>query len=290
MRQHRLWRQVNQRYPKREVLEQSHLWYNTVAILPLRTGGIMEKLYHIDFDGTHGAKYAILPGDPGRVEKIACCLDHPHFYHQNREYTAWLGELAGKTVMVMSTGMGGPSTAIAVEELYKTGVRTFLRVGTCGGMAIPVRGGDVVIATGAIRMEGTTKEYVPIEFPAVASLDVTNALVAAAKSLGLTWHTGIVQCKDSFYGQHSSDRMPAGYELQAKWDAWIKAGCLASEMESAALYIVCQILGARAGCVLSTVWNQERERRGLNNPHCHDPKDAIATAVGAIKLLIEEEG
>jgi uridine phosphorylase len=176
-----------------------------------------------------------------------------------------------------------------VEELYQTGVRTFVRAGTCGGMALPVRGGDVVIATGAIRMEGTTKEYVPIEFPAVAHHDVTCALIAAAKKRGLTWHAGIVQCKDSFYGQHSPGRMPAGYELQAKWDAWIKAGCLASEMESAALYIVCQVLGARAGCVLSAVWNQERERQGLDNPHCHDTQDAAAVAVDAVRLLIEQD-
>jgi uridine phosphorylase len=144
----------------------------------------MDKLYHIDFDDTHGASYAILPGDPGRVEKIASYLDNPRFYHQNREYTTWLGGIEGETVMVMSTGMGGPSTAIAVEELYKTGVRNFIRVGTCGGMALPVTGGDLVVATGAIRMEGTTREYVPIEFPAVANLDITNALVKAARKLG----------------------------------------------------------------------------------------------------------
>ena len=250
----------------------------------------MEKLYHIDFDDTHGASYVILPGDPGRVEKIAAHLDKPRFYRQNREYTTWLGELAGKTVMVMSTGMGGPSTAIAVEELYQTGLRNFIRVGTCGGMALPVIGGDLVIATGTIRMEGTTREYVPIEFPAVAHLDVTNALVEAARRLGHTWHAGIVQCKDSFYGQHSPDRMPSGGELKTKWDAWIKAGCLASEMESAALYIVCQILGARAGCVLNVVWNQERERAGMSNPHCHDTEPAIKTAVEAIRILIEQEG
>ena len=166
----------------------------------------MEKMYHVDFDDTHGASYAILPGDPGRVEKIASCLEKPRFYHQNREYTTWLGELSPpkggseKTVMVMSTGMGGPSTAIAIEELYRTGVRTFIRIGTCGGMALPVTGGDLVVATGAIRMEGTTREYVPIEFPAVANLDVTNALVEAAKRLNAPCHAGIVQCKDSFYG------------------------------------------------------------------------------------------
>jgi len=247
----------------------------------------MEKQYHIDFDDGHGALYAILPGDPGRVEKIASYLENPRFYHQNREYTTWLGELSGKTVMVISTGMGGPSTAIAVEELYKTGVRSFIRIGTCGGMALDVSGGDIVIATGAIRMDGTTKEYVPVEFPAVANLDVTNALVQAAKNLNRQWHAGIVQCKDSFYGQHSPDRMPAGYELKDKWEAWKKAGCLASEMESSTLFIVSQILGARAGCVLSVIWNQEREKAGMSNPHCHDTESAIKTAVEAVRILIE---
>ncbi|MDR0464222.1 MAG: uridine phosphorylase [Treponema sp.] len=246
----------------------------------------MEKQYHVGFDDSHGAEYAILPGDPGRVEKIAAFLENPRFFCQNREYTAWLGELAGKTVMVMSTGMGGPSTAIGVEELFKTGVSNFIRVGTCGGMALPVTGGDIVIATGAIRQEGTTREYVPIEFPAVANLEVTNALVKAAEKLNLKWHAGIVQCKDSFYGQHDPQRMPAGYELLNKWDAWIKAGCLASEMESAALYIVSQMLGARAGCVLNVVWNQEREKAGLDNPRCHDTEPGIKTAIEAIRILI----
>jgi uridine phosphorylase len=247
----------------------------------------MEKQYHVDFDDNHGALYAILPGDPGRVEKIASHLENPRFFHQNREYTTWLGELKGKKVLVMSTGMGGPSTAIAVEELYKTGVRNFIRVGTCGGMALPVTGGDLVIASGAIRMEGTTREYVPVEFPAVANLDITNALVEAAKNNKLKWHVGVVQCKDSFYGQHSPDKMPSGYELKDKWEAWIKAGCLASEMESSTLYIVSQILGARAGCILNVVWNQEREKAGMSNPHCHNTEDAIRTAVDAVRILIE---
>jgi len=249
----------------------------------------MEKQYHIGFDGAHGAKYAILPGDPGRVEKIAAHLDNPRFHCQNREYTTWLGALEGKTVMVISTGMGGPSAAIGVEELYATGVRNFIRVGTCGGMALPVTGGDIVIATGAIRMEGTTREYVPIEFPAVANIDVTNALIEAAKKLDQKWHAGIVQCKDSFYGQHSPHRMPSGYELINKWEAWKKAGCLASEMESASLYIVSQILGARAGCVLNVVWNQEREKAGMDNPNCHDTEAAIRTAIEAVRILINRE-
>lgn len=246
----------------------------------------MDKQYHIGFGNEHGAKYVILPGDPGRAPKIADYLDNPRFFAQNREYTTWLGELSGNTVMVMSTGMGGPSTAIAVEELVQTGVHTFIRVGTSGGMAEEVIGGDVVIATGAIRQDGTSKEYVPIEFPAIADLTVTNALVDAAKGLGLSWHAGIVQCKDSFYGQHSPDRMPCSYELKDKWQAWIKAGCLASEMESATLFIVAQVLGVKAGCVLNVVWNQEREIKGLNSPKSHDTSNAIRTAVEAIKLLL----
>jgi uridine phosphorylase len=252
-------------------------------------------MYHIGFDDARGAKYVILPGDPGRVEVIARRLENPGFYCQNREYTTWLGELEGQPVMVMSTGMGGPSAAIAVEELYQAGLRNFLRVGTCGGMALSVAGGDMVIATGAIRMEGLTKEYVPVEFPAVANLDVTNALITAAKKLGAPWHAGIVQSKDSFYGQHDPDRMPVGYALKNHWDAWLKAGCLASEMETAALFIVCQILGARAGCVLQVVWNQERRRRGMSDPRQHDAAavndmaSVIDSAAEAVRLLIGQE-
>lgn len=249
----------------------------------------MDKMYHIDLDDSHGAKYAILPGDPGRVEKIAALLDNSHFLRQNREYTSWLGELESEPVLVMSTGMGGPSTAIGVEELYRTGVRTFIRVGTCGGMQTPLLGGDLVIATAAIRMEGTTREYVPLEFPAVANLDVTNALVSAAKKLNYTAYAGVVQCKDSFYGQHDPGRMPVGYELKDKWQAWIDAGCLASEMESAALYIVSQILRARAGCVLSVVWNQERASQGLSNPEVHDSTGSIHVAVEAVRELIRKD-
>ena len=147
-------------------------------------------------------------------------------------------------------------------------------------------GGDLVIATGAIRQDGTSKEYVPVEFPAIAELSVTNALVQSAVNLGLPWHAGVVQCKDSFYGQHSPERMPISYELKDKWQAWIKAGCLASEMESATLFIVAQILRVKAGCVLNTLWNQEREAKGMSNPKAHDVSPAIRTAVEAVKLLM----
>ena len=249
----------------------------------------MEESYHIKLQAGHGARYAILPGDPGRVEPIARHLENPEFLCQNREYTIWRGYISGEAVIVMSTGMGGPSTAIGVEELYRTGVDTFLRLGTCGGMATEVIGGDLIVATGAIRMEGTTKEYVPIEFPAVADLSVANALVGAAENLGYRCHAGVVQCKDSFYGQHDPDRMPVGYELKEKWNAWIGAGCLASEMESAALFIVSSVLRARAGAIFTAVWNQERAKLGLDNPEVHDNEKAIETVVEALKILIERD-
>ena len=248
----------------------------------------MDKLYHIQLDDSHGAKYAILPGDPARVEKIASLFDNPRLLGVNREYTTWLGTLEGEPVLAMSTGMGGPSTAIGVEELHMTGVRNFIRVGTCGGMNLKVMGGDLVIATGAIRMEGTSREYLPIEFPAVADFELTGCLTRAAREGGYRYHTGVVQCKDSFYGQHSPGRMPVAYELENKWQAWIKGGALASEMESAALYIVCQTLGAKAACILNTIWNQERRERGMDDTEDHDTMRGIRVAVDAIRRHILE--
>ena len=247
---------------------------------------LVEQSYHIGFNAGHGARYAILPGDPGRVERIARHLDEAAFFSQSREYTAWMGKLEGQPVLVMSTGMGGPSTAIAVEELYRTGVDTFIRVGTCGGMQPDVMAGDLVIASGAIRMDGASKEYVPVEYPAVPDLTFTNALAESAAALSHPYHVGVVQSKDSFYGQHDPDRMPISYELKNKWRAWIGAGCLASEMESSTLFIVSSVLRARAAAVFSVVWNQERVRLGMPSGQCHDTEAAIETAVEAVRRMI----
>ena len=247
-----------------------------------------QRMYHIGLTPSQGAEIAIITGDPGRVESIARLLDDPCFVAQNREYTTWAGSLCGKRVLVTSHGIGGPSTAICVEELYRCGVRTVIRVGTCGGMALSVVGGDVVIASAAIRAEGTSREYLPIEFPAVADHTVTAALIDGAKALGCTSHVGVVQCKDSFYGQHDPDASPVSYQLKDQWQAWLKGGCLASEMESATLYIVAASLGMRAGCVLHAVWNQEREQAGLPNPRGENTENAAKTAVNAVKLLITE--
>lgn len=244
----------------------------------------MEKLYHIGIDDSHKAKYAILPGDPGRVEKIAEFLEEPKKIGQNREYTTYVGKLDGENILVMSTGMGGPSTAIGVEELFMTGVRNFIRIGTCGGMNEKVKPGDLIIPTGSIRLEGTSDEYVPKEFPAVPDFSLTTSLVEATKYKNYNYHTGVVQCKDSFYGQHDPERMPVGKELMYKWDAYIKANCLASEMESAALFTVTQVLGARSACILNTVWNQERAKMGYSEEKNLDTSKAIEVAVEAIRL------
>lgn len=249
-----------------------------------------EKLYHIQVGKGEVGRYVILPGDPKRCEKIAKYFDDPVLVADSREYVTYTGTLDGVKVSVTSTGIGGPSAAIAMEELFQCGADTFIRVGTSGGMDLDVKSGDLVVANGAIRMEGTSKEYAPIEFPAVPDFDVTTALKQAAVNLGLPHHVGVVQCKDSFYGQHSPETKPVGYELTAKWDAWVRLGCKASEMESAAVFIVADYLKARAGSVLLVMANQERAKAGLENPVIHDTDAAIRTAVEAIRILIREDG
>lgn len=243
--------------------------------------------YHLQIKAGDVGKYVILPGDPKRCAKIAKYFDDPVLIADSREYVTYTGYLDGVKVSVTSTGIGGPSAAIAMEELVRCGADTFIRVGTCGGMDIDVKGGDLVIATGAIRNEGTSREYAPIEFPAVADIDIVNALTQAAKDGGYCWHRGVVQCKDSFYGQHEPGVMPVSYELENKWQAWLRLGCKASEMESAALFTVAAHLNVRCGSVFLAVANQEREKAGLDNPAVHDTDMAIRTGVEAIRNLIK---
>lgn len=245
--------------------------------------------YHIGLRKGDVGKYVILPGDPKRCAKIAKHFDNAVLVADSREYVTYTGYLDGVKVSVTSTGIGGPSASIALEELVKSGADTFLRVGTCGGMQTDIMGGDLVIATGAIRMEGTSKEYAPIEFPAVANLDITNALVQAAKDLNKKYHVGIVQCKDAFYGQHEPETKPVDYELINKWSAWVRLGCKASEMESAALFVVGDYLRVRVGSSFLVVANQEREKLGLENPVIHDTESAIEITIQAIRNLIKQD-
>ncbi|MCD7928299.1 MAG: uridine phosphorylase [Oscillospiraceae bacterium] len=248
-----------------------------------------QRQFHIQCVPGDVGRYCLLPGDPGRCQPIARYLEQPVQVACNREFNVWTGSLLGQKVTVCSTGIGGPSAAIAMEELHALGADTFVRVGTCGGIRLDVKSGDLVLATAAVRMEGTSREYAPIEFPAAADFQVLTALAAAAGEQSRPWHAGVVQCKDSFYGQHSPGRMPVSYELESKWEAWKRLGVLASEMESAALFTCAAALGVRCGAVFHVIWNQERQGAGLDQLEDHDTDAAVRLAVAAVEKLIRQD-
>ncbi|QMU97121.1 nucleoside phosphorylase [Microbacterium esteraromaticum] len=206
-----------------------------------------DRQHHIQVAPGEVGRYVLLPGDPGRSEPIARLFDEPRLVARNREYETWSGYLDGELVSVTSTGIGCPSAAIALEELVKVGADTFIRVGTSGSLQHDIRSGDLGVINAAIRDEGTSSHYLPIEFPAVADIDVTRALAIGARSTGKTVHVGVSQSKDSFYGQHEPGRMPMARRLQERWSAWMAGGAICSEMEAAALYIVASTLRVRAG-------------------------------------------
>ena len=247
------------------------------------------RQYHIQVAKGEIGRYVLLPGDPKRCAKIAKYLDDPVLIADSREYVTYTGTVDGIKVSVCSTGIGGPSAAIAMEELVNCGADTFIRVGTCGGMQQQVLGGDLVIATGAVRMEGTGQEYAPLEYPAVSDFEVLKALEEAAGKLSMRRHIGVVHCKDAFYGQHNPELLPQSSILLQKWDAYMKMGCLASEMESAALFIVSNYRKVRCGTVLLVMANQTRAKLGLDNPIVHDTDCAIRTAIEAVRILDRED-
>lgn len=247
----------------------------------------LEREFHINCVKGDVGRYCILPGDPGRCEAIARLFDSYEHLVQNREFNIYTGTLLGERVSVCSTGIGGPSAAIAMEELHNIGADTFIRSGTCGGIDISVKAGDVVVATGAVRFEHTSQEYAPIEFPAVPNFELTQCLIEAGRELGYNTQVGIVQCKDSFYGQHSPEKSPVSYELLAKWEAWKRLGVLASEMESAALFVIASALKCRCAGCYHVIWNQERKKIGLDQDMNTDTSAAIRTAVTALKKIIE---
>lgn len=247
--------------------------------------------YHINCHAGDVGEYVILPGDPGRCEKIASCFDNPEFVASNREFVTYTGFLEGVKISVTSTGIGGPSAAIAMEELANIGAKKFIRAGTCGGISLNVKAGDIVIASSAVRQDGTSYEYAPAGYPASADFGITLALYEAAKKLNLqpNTHVGVVQAKDSFYGQHCPEGMPVSDELISKWKAYKQLGVLASEMESAALFTVAASRSLKCGAVFSVVWNQEREKAGLDNDCVHDADRAIKCAVEAFRLIIKQD-
>lgn len=241
--------------------------------------------YHVHVRPGDVGRYILLPGDPGRVEKMAAFLDEPHFVSTNREHTVWTGKLLGEMVSVVSTGMGCPSTAIAVEELIKVGADTFIRVGTAGAVQPAIELGDVAIVTGAIRDEGTTRQYLPLEYPAVADLAVVNALVAAAKRLGIGAQLGVSHTKDNFYGEVEMDRMPIADEIKMRWKAWVAGGAICSEMEASVIFILSSIYRKRAGAVLTVVGSDTETLMAKKA----SPDAMIQVAVEAIKGLIKQD-
>lgn len=232
--------------------------------------------YHIDCKKGDVGKYVLLPGDPFRTDMLAKKLDNASVVAHNREHKTWTGYLDGEKVSITSTGMGGPSAAIAIEELIHCGAETFIRIGTAGRMTDSVSNKEWVglIATAAIRDEGTTRQYIPIEYPAVANREVVNALVKAAKDNNFAFGEGIVHCKDSFYAQHDPDSLPNATFLKTRWEAWEKGNTKASEMETAALFVLSTIRNVRSGAILAF---------GSMN------EETVQTAFDAIRILIKEE-
>jgi len=249
--------------------------------------------FHLHIKEGDVGRYVLLPGDPARCEKIARYFDNPHFVAQNREYVTWSGTLLGEQVSVVSTGIGCPSTAIAVEELFEVGADTLIRVGSSGSMQPYIHTGDVVVVTAAIRDEGTTSHYLPMEFPAVADIDVINALRTGAAELGVKYHTGICQSKDSFYGEVERTRMPMAQHLADRWNAWIAGGAACSEMESAALFIISSIHHKRAGGVMLVINESGLAEAAAEDTTAHmaefDADRVIKVAIEGLKLLIESD-
>lgn len=234
-----------------------------------------DRQYHIKVTPGEIGRYVFLPGDPFRTDLIASFLDNPQLVAHNREHKTWTGSLDGEQVSVTSTGMGCPSTAIAVEELIMAGADTFIRIGTAG----PVRDREDcnrysgTIVTGAVRDEGTTTHYIPIEYPAVADRHVVAALSGAAQARSLCYAEGISQSKDSFYGEIDPDCSPVGVQLKERWTAWQRGNVVCSEMECAALFILSSIRGKRAGAIMN--WG--------------DMNQTIQIACDAVRCLMEQD-
>jgi len=243
-----------------------------------------EVQYHIRVSEKDVGKYVLLPGDPGRCESIANYFDDPNFVSFNREHKVYTGFLNGEKVSVVSTGMGCPSTAIAVEELVKIGCHTFIRVGTSGAMQPDMEVGDIAVINSAIRDEGTSRQYLPIEFPAIADLRVTNALVKAAQTLEFNYHVGVSHTKDSFYSEVEPERMPMAIYLKERWDSYVAGGAICSEMEASIVFILSSIYRKRAGAVTMII-GSDMDTIAKK----HDPEGMIRVAVEALRYLINED-
>ena len=247
---------------------------------------VTEKKYHVGLGPGDVGDYVLVPGDPFRTPLISKYLDDAREVAFSREYRTFTGTLDRVPVSTMSTGMGGPSVAIGVEELHELGVHTLLRVGTCGASQPEVKMGDLVIAIGAVRTEGTPDGYIPKEYPAIASLDVVNALIEAAQASGAPYHVGLLRSVDALYSDLLPDQMPRPH-LRDELEMWSKAGIISNDMETSTLLIVSRLRKMRAGTINLCV-----DELGSGEIHHLDPSymdRMLKVAVGAVRRLIARD-
>ncbi|MGS3184926.1 uridine phosphorylase [Aeromonas taiwanensis] len=251
----------------------------------------MSDVFHLGLKKAdlQGATLAIVPGDPERVKRIAELMDNPVLLASHREFTTWRGEMDGKAVIVCSTGIGGPSTSIAVEELAQLGIRTFLRIGTTGAIQPHLNVGDVIVTTGSVRLDGASLHFAPMEFPAVADFECTTALVETAKELGSKLHVGVTASSDTFYpGQERYDTVSGRVvqRFQGSMKEWQAMGVLNYEMESATLLTMCTSQGLRAGMVAGVIVNRTQQEIPNAETMAKTESDAIKIVLGAARKLI----
>ena len=253
----------------------------------------MPAVYHLKLSkkSIKGARIALLPGDPGRVPVIASAINNEGCAEIacNREFRTWLADIDTHPVVITSTGIGGPSAAIAIEELAQLGIKTFIRVGTTGALQRYIKAGDVVITTASVRIDGTSEHYAPIEYPAVADYGVLNALVEAAKAIKVRCHVGITASSATFYpGQERVDTFSRYVirNLAGSKKEWEHLGVLNYEMESATLLTMCNSMGLRAGCVTGVISERSEKEKIILSKIRTAEGNAIAVAVAALKQLL----
>lgn len=250
----------------------------------------MSDVFHLGLTKAmlKGAKIAIVPGDPARSERIVQKMDNPEFLASTREFTSWLGYLNGQAIVVCSTGIGGPSVSICVEELAQLGVRTFLRIGTTGAIQEHINVGDILITTGAVRLDGASQHFAPLEFPAVADFHCTSVLFNAAQDLGIQPYVGITASSDTFYpGQERYDTYTGRVtrRFQGSMQQWQELGVMNFEMESSTLFTMCSALGLKAGMVAGVIVNRTQQEIPNEATMQQTEEKAVAVVVEAARRL-----
>ena len=251
-----------------------------------------QKMLHVNLAKGEVGRYAIIPGDPDRCELIAAHLDNPRLVTRKREFTTWEGTLEGEKVTVTSTGIGGPSTAICVQELHKCGADTFIRVGTCASTCADVQCGDIVVASGSVRMDGTSLHYLPLEYPAVPSYQLLKRLEESSNALGYHTVVGVSITKDSFYTQTEPETKPVSDELISRWRSYVRGGAVCTSMEESILFLVGTSLGVRTGSVLVSATNFDGSVSRRNSADVYPTNSIqkpIQVAIEALRRVILED-